>query len=122
MELPHCSGATFQVFIDQLAQERPTELKIMLLDNGAFHKTRQLCWPANIRPLFLPPYAPELNPAEKIWWRLKRAFTNKTMETLDQLSGFIALQVRSLSTSEVISICDFDYFRPANNLWTTVNV
>lgn len=94
----------------------------MLLDNGAFHKTKHLRWPANIRPLFLPPYCPELNPAEKIWWKFKRAFSNKTFETLDQLSEFIALQGRSLSAAEVKSICDFDYFRAAHNLWTILNV
>jgi len=48
----------------------------MILDNGAFHKTKHLSWPLNVRPLFLPPYAPELNPAEKVWWRFKRAYTH----------------------------------------------
>lgn len=117
LELPYCSGATFQVFLDEFAQERPSELKVMLLDNGAFHKTKHLRWPVNIRPLFLPPYSPELNPAEKIWWRFKRAVTNKTIQTLDQCSEFIAQQVRSLSAAAVQSICNFPYFQPARSLW-----
>lgn len=117
LELPFCSSATFQVFLDQFAMERPTELKIMLLDNGAFHKAKQLRWPSNIRPLFIPPYAPELNPAEKIWWRIKRAFTNMTFENLDQLSQFIDSQVRTLTVDIVKSICDFDYFKSATTNW-----
>lgn len=118
LELPYCSAHTFQIFLDHFAAERPDELKIMLLDNGAFHKAQRLRWPANIRPLFITPYAPELNPCEKIWWRFKRAFTNKTFQTLDQLSEFISQQVRSLSAQEVKSICDFPYMRTARSLWT----
>ena len=118
LELPNCSAATFQVFLDHFAQERPEELKVMLLDNGAFHKARRLRWPPNIRPLFIPPYSPELNPAEKIWWRFKRAFSNKTFSTLDLLSEFIAVQVRALTQTQVRSICDFDYFSTARPLWT----
>lgn len=122
LELPHCSAATFQIFLDHFAAEQPSELRILQMDNGAFHKARCLRWPDNVRPLFQPPYSPELNPAEKIWWRIKRAFSNKTFQTLDHLSEFLALQVRSLSNSEVRSICDFDYFKPANPLWTILNV
>ncbi|MBL0127627.1 MAG: transposase [Flavobacteriales bacterium] len=117
LELPCCSGYTFQIFLDHFATHRPEELKIMILDNGAFHKTKHLSWPLNVRPLFLPPYAPELNPAEKVWWRFKRAYTNMTFETLDQLSDFIAKQVHSLSPTEVKSICNFDYFNIARHLW-----
>lgn len=117
LELPHCSGNTFQVYLDHFAKERPTELKIVLLDRGAFHRAKSLRWPSNVRPLFLPPYCPELNPAEKIWWRIKRAFTNKTFDSLDQVSTFLAQEVRSLSNEEVRSICGFDYFRTARQLW-----
>ena len=117
LELPYCSAYTFQIFLDHFAAQRPEELKVMLMDNGAFHKARRLIWPSNILPLFLPPYCPELNPAEKIWWRFKRAFSNKTFDTLDQCSEFIAQQVRSLSTAAVKSICNFPYFQPARTLW-----
>jgi transposase len=118
LELPHCSTETFQIFLDQFSAERPWEFKVMLLDNGAFHKAKRLRWPPGIFPLFLPPYSPELNPAEKIWWRFKRAFTNMTFETLDQLSEFLSLQVRALDPAIVKSICGFDYISNTNRLWT----
>ena len=65
LELPYCWAYIFQIFLDHFAAQRPEELKVMLMDNGAFHKARRLIWPSNILPLFLPPYCPELNPAEK---------------------------------------------------------
>jgi transposase len=118
LELPHCSAATFQIFLDHFAAHKPEELKVMLMDNGAFHKARWLNWPTNILPLFLPPYSPELNPAEKIWWRFKRAFSNQVFHSLDQLSIFIAQQVNALDRATVQSTCQFDYFSPARTLWT----
>lgn len=118
LELPYCSADTFQIYLDQFSAVRPRELKVMMLDNGAFHKAQRLRWPSGILPLFLPPYSPELNPAEKIWWRFKRAFTNKTFENLDQLSEFLCLLVRELQPEEVKSICGFDYFNTTRKLWT----
>lgn len=118
LELPHCSAATFQIFLDHFAAQRPGELKVVLMDNGAFHKAKCLNWPCNILPLFLPPYSPELNPAERIWWGFKRAFSNQVFTSLDHLSKFITQQVNSLDQAAVRSICGFDYFSPAKPLWT----
>ncbi len=66
LELPFCNTEMFQIFINEFSQENPTELKVMLLDNGAFHKSKSLIIPENIVLIFLPPYSPELNPAEKV--------------------------------------------------------
>jgi transposase len=97
--------------------QKPKELKVMILDNGAFHKAKRLIVPNNIILIFIPPYSPELNPAEKIWWKYKRAFTNKFFKSLDQVSDFISSQVISLSAENVKSICRFEYFF-SSNYWT----
>jgi len=60
-----------------------------LLDNGAFHKARRLLIPNNIALCFIPPYNPELNPAEKVWAFLKRKITNKAFKTLKELQNFM---------------------------------
>ena len=52
-------------------QEKHWQLKIVVLDNGAFHKAKTLIIPENIILIFLPPYSPELNPAEKYGQNLK---------------------------------------------------
>src|SRR5581483_1977599 len=66
LEMPACNSETFQVFLNQFSIQKPDEFKIMILDNGAFHHARRLIIPQNIALIFLPPYSPELNPAEKI--------------------------------------------------------
>ena len=55
-----------------MSKEKPKELKVLVLDNGRFHKAKKLIIPENIVLLFLPPYCPELNPAEKIWAKYKK--------------------------------------------------
>ena len=62
LELPHCNGQNFQVFLNEFSLHNPDELKIVVLDNGAFHKAKALVIPENVILIFLPPYSPELNP------------------------------------------------------------
>lgn len=71
LEMPHCNSDTFQVFLNYISNQNPSEFKILILDNGAFHKTKSLHIPDNISLIFLPPYSPELNPAEKMWRFIK---------------------------------------------------
>jgi len=52
--------------LNKLSNHKPDEYKIVVLDNGAFHKAKKLIIPEKITLVFLPPYSPELNPAEKI--------------------------------------------------------
>lgn len=107
--MPHCNTNTFQVFLDEFSKQSIEEYKIILLDNGAFHKGKQLKIPKNIALVFIPPYSPELNPAEKIWWKMKRSFTGKLHKTLDEVSDFITNQVKILTNEKVKSISNFEY-------------
>jgi transposase len=109
LELSHCNTETFQVFLDAFSLTNPNELKVILLDNGAFHKGKNLIIPEDIILVFIPPYSPELNPSEKIWWKYKRAFTNRLYKSLEELSAFITNQVTSISKDSIKSICGFDY-------------
>jgi len=52
--MPGCNTANFQIFLNELSLQNPTEFKIMVLDNGAFHKAKALIIPENIALIFLP--------------------------------------------------------------------
>jgi transposase len=39
----------------------------MFLDGAGWHKAHELTVLSNMRLLSLPPYSPELNPAEHVW-------------------------------------------------------
>lgn len=85
--------------------------KVVLLDNGAFHKGKKLIIPENIGLLFLPPYSPELNPAELVWLNMKRKTTNKIYKTMEELKNAINDITENMITKEfIISLCGFSYF------------
>lgn len=109
LEMPHCDTINFQVFLNEFSQQNPNEFKIVVLDNGAFHKAKSLVIPENIALLFLPPYSPELNPAENMWEILKRKFTNKLCKTLDDISEFISHSTQELTSDSIKKTCGFAY-------------
>lgn len=111
MELPNCNGENFQIFLNEMSKNRPEEFKVIVLDNGAFHKGKALKIPNNIVLLFLPPYSPELNPAELVWLNMKRKMTNKIYKTMEELKIELEIIVKSHITKEfIISLCGFTYF------------
>lgn len=109
LEMPECNANTFQIYLDEFSKHNPEEFKIMVLDNGAFHKAKSLIIPKNIALVFLPPYSPELNPAEKMWARLKRKFSGKLYKTLDQISVFISRAIKKFTVKRIKKTCSFDY-------------
>jgi transposase len=112
LELPYCNSECFQIYLNEFSKHKPTELKIVVLDNGAFHKVKSLIIPNNIVLVFLPPYSPELNPAEKIWWLIKQEFVCKTFTTLKKLSNYLAKIITKIINKKVVkSICGFDYLQ-----------
>jgi transposase len=109
LEFSECDTDCFQIFLDQFAQRKPDEYHVIVLDNAAFHKTDKLKIPPNIRLYYLPPYSPELNPAEKVWAGFKRAFTNKLFDSLDSMRAFIDDLVTSLNPEVIMSVCRCKY-------------
>lgn len=99
--MPHCDAVNFQIFLNEFSAQNPDEFKIMVLDNGAFHKAKSLEIPKNIALIFLPPYSPDLNPAENIWGILKRKFTNRLFKTLDEVSAFITDKIQILTNDRI---------------------
>jgi transposase len=58
---------------------------------------------------FLPPYSPDLNPAEKIWQTIKRDFENRLFHSLEKLGEFITHALEKITVEKVKSICSFKY-------------
>lgn len=110
LELPKCNTDCFQLYLDEFSKYHPDEFKIVFLDNGAFHRSKELEIPPNIVLIFIPPYSPELNPAEKMWRYLKDRIANQIFKTLDDLSDYLANIVAQLKCEVIKSITAFDYY------------
>lgn len=119
LELPHCNTACFQLYINEFTKQRPEELKIIFLDNGAFPHSKHLSIPDNIMLIFLPPYCPELNPAEKIWRWLKDRLANTLFQTLDDLANKLQSIIQhTLPHHTIISITAYNaYLHAFNNIF-----
>ena len=114
LEMPYCDADTFQIFLDNLSELNKEEFKIVILNNGAFHKAKRLVIPQNIGLIFLPAYGPELNPAEQIWRLLKKAICNRAFTTLDELSDFLcAIIQKTITIDSVKSITGYQFFLSA---------
>ena len=50
----------------------------------------------------MPPYSPELNPAEKVWELLKKPLTNKSFRSLDMLREHLDSLIKEIITTERI--------------------
>ena len=60
--MPTSDTACFQAFLDVLSRKYARQQILLVLDGAPNHHSDELLVPDNISLLFLPPYAPELNP------------------------------------------------------------
>jgi len=62
-----------------IAEEAGGETHVVLvLDGAGWHKAKALVVPMNMTLLFLPPYAPELMPMERVWaWMRQHDLSNR---------------------------------------------
>ena len=70
--LPTVSTEAMQRFLDDFAATLAADAHaVMVLDQAGWHGAKALAVPANLTLAPLPPYSPELNPAERIWLFLR---------------------------------------------------
>ncbi len=71
-------------FLEQVSESHRDDFVVMVLDGAPSHKGKDLKVPENIAIVPLPPYSPELNPAEQLWKVLRRDyFANRVFDSLD---------------------------------------
>jgi transposase len=63
----------------------PTKQIVLVLDGAGWHTSKQLTIPEGVHLVFLPPYSPELQPAERLWTLTNEAIVNRLFATLDEL-------------------------------------
>lgn len=105
--------------ISEHVRRTPAEemVRVLLFMDGrwgaGWHRSKELVVPANIAPVFLPPYSPELNPVERLWLALRhRTLSNRAFASIAELEASAAHALRRLSARQIRSIC--------NTPWTGV--
>ena len=73
--LPEATTETMSVFLEEFAKTIPDNVHVaMLLDQAGWHGAKALRVPEKITLVPLPPYSPELNPAEPVWLYMRNRF------------------------------------------------
>ena len=82
-----------------------------MIDNAGFHSTLNIEVPENIALIRIPPYTPDLNPAEKVWQYLKERFKNKTFGNIKELKKWLQQTVvKEITKKNVMSIVNNDLY------------
>ena len=73
------------------------KLVVLALDRAGWHVSDRLVVPDGVVLEFLPPYTPELQPAERLWPLANEAVANKHFATLNDLNAAVGERCRTLS-------------------------
>lgn len=92
----------FEVELAEFARQvgaSPTKQIILVLDHAGWHASVRLRVPDHVHLLFLPPYSPELQPAEHLWPLTNTALANRHFAPIQDLEDAqvvrcVALQAR----------------------------
>lgn len=105
--LPWVSAETMSLFLGEVAERHAEEFVVMVMDQAGWHIAGDLAVPTNMRVMLLPPYSPELNPAEHIWEALREGcFANTVFADLDAVEntlsqGLLALEADPPKTQQM---------------------
>ena len=103
----------FVKYLEDFSLHKPSELKILVIDNAAFHSTKDVKIPDNIILFPIPPYCPELNPAERVWEWMKNKIAMKIFDTLETLEKKIDDLIKTAENGIVKALTGYELYLKA---------
>jgi len=86
--LPTVNVEAFSIALKHFAEAVGAEKRkqvVLVVDRAGWHTSQELAVPAGIHLVFLPPYSPELQPAERLWPLTNEAIAHRHFSSLDEL-------------------------------------
>lgn len=93
----------FVAYVEQVLLPILCSGDLVVMDNAAAHKdarVKALLESVGAKPLYLPPYSPELNPIELAWSKLKAFLRTAKARTVDALNDAIAQGMRTITPED----------------------
>ncbi len=84
-------------FLLELKKQHPHKMVILVWDNAPCHRVQIHRTIPGLIVLFLPPYSPELNPAERFFGELRKATANRIFATIEEQGAMIEEKLRELA-------------------------
>jgi transposase len=75
----------------------PAHRVVLVLDQAGWHTSPKLTLPPGLDVMFLPPYSPELAPAERLWPLVDAPVVNQTFPSLDALEAVLVPRCQHLT-------------------------
>jgi transposase len=85
------------IFLLELKKQHPDTLVILVWDNAPCHRPKIHRQIPGLIVLFLPPYSPELNPAERFFEELRKATANQIFNTIEEQETMIEEKLNALA-------------------------
>jgi transposase len=98
------SAAVFRAYVTQVLGPNLREGDLVIMDNLAAHKDRQVREEIRKRGaevLFLPPYSPDYNPIEKLWSKVKNFLRRHHPESFDTACDTLEAAMNTISPSDL---------------------
>ena len=111
--LPRVNTTWFNLALETFAAQAPAgaDKRILLvLDGAGWHRSQDLVVPEGIHLEILPPYSPELQPAERLWRLADEPLVNRAFDQLEQLEEILEGRCRTLADTmqpQVQALTDF---------------
>lgn len=86
-------------FLLELKKEHPDTLVIVVWDNAPCHRVKIHREIPGLIVLFLPPYSPQLNPAERFFEELRKATANTIFNTIEEQEVAIDAKLNDLANN-----------------------
>lgn len=85
---------------------------ILPLDQAGWHTTEKLEVPEGIHLLHLPPYSPELQPAERLWPLVNEPIANQAFDSIDEIEEWVYQRCQRLLHQQdlIRGLTSYDWF------------
>lgn len=97
--LPTIDAELMSLALEEVAREvgaGPRKKILLVLDGAGWHTATDLRVPEGIALVLLPPYTPELQPAEHLGPLMNEAGANRPIASLDELENDLSTRCRAL--------------------------
>ncbi len=97
--LPYANTKMMNLFLKQVSQDFAEYFVIMQVDRAAWHTSKALKLPENIRLLPQPAHSPELMPVEHLWEDIReKYFYNRILKSMDKVVDTLCEGLVNLSS------------------------
>ena len=90
-------SAAAHVFLLELKKQHPDTMVVVVWDNAPCHRPVVHRSIPGLIVLFLPPYSPELNPAERFFGELRKSTANLIFKTIEEQEVVIERKLNELT-------------------------